>query len=339
MRILVHCTEYGAPWNEGTKNIARRLVEHLRARGDEVIVAARRVTAGESDAIAVGEGHVSTFALTGAVARANRVDVVHSIQSLSALTVARCLALSRASGARTVLHVTGLGPMAMSLGAWLAVDRVVVGSPWLCRFFPSSDVVYPTPGFDDVSPLEPPPPTDEPVIAFLGAFEPGRGVETLLAATAVLRERGVRFRLKIAWNGVGGAEGKARVTATARGYGVPLEIAGTVDTRRFYGDAHVVVIPRVARTRMSLPLRIVECALLQRPVVVAKILGMDEVVGDMGAGFEPGDARSLADALEPLVADPARWNACRAAAVRRRSEFLPEVMLGQLERVYASLGS
>lgn len=339
MRIMVHCTEYGAPWNEGTKNIARCLVEHLRARGDDVLVTARRVTSDDGDAIPIGEGHVSTFALAGAVARANGVQVIHSIQSLSPLTGARCLALARASRAHTVLHVTGLGPIARSLGARLAADRVVVGSPWLRRYFPDADVVYPVPGVADISPLGPPPASGDPVVAFLGAFEPGRGVETLLAAGALLRDRGVRFRLKIAWNGVGGGEGRERVTAAARQHGIELDIAGTVDTRRFYGDAHVVVIPRVSHTRMSLPLRIVECALLQRPVVVAKILGMDDVVGDMGAGFVPGDARSLADALEPLVADPVRWEACRAAAERRRSEFLPEVMLGQLERVYASLGS
>jgi glycosyltransferase involved in cell wall biosynthesis len=339
MRVMVHCTEYGGPWNEGTRIIARAVAERMRRRGHEVLIGARTVTADSEGAMAIGQDRLATFALAGTVARAHRVDVIHTIQSLSTLTGFRCAALKRTSGARVLLHVTGLGPTTTAHGLLGKADRVVVGGPYLKRFFPAADVVYPMPGVADVTPLDPPPPTKEPAVAFLGAFEQHRGVETLLEACALLRSRGVRFRLKLAWNGVGGPEGRARVLRAAQASDINVDIEGTVDLRTFYRDAHVVVIPRVSMQRMTLPLRIVECALLQRPIVVARILGMDAIVRDMGGSFVPGSAASLADALTPLLTDPVHWRSCRSAAAERREEFLPEVGLERLERVYARLGS
>jgi glycosyltransferase involved in cell wall biosynthesis len=297
------------------------------------------VVDGADGAIAVGEGRLSTFALAGEIARAFGVDVIHSIQSLSTLTGPRCVALKQAGRSRLVLHVTGIGPHLFGRGSWGAADRVVVGSPYLRRFFPTADIVYPMPGVRDVSPLEAPTPGSAPTIGFLGAFERERGVETLLAACGILRARGLRFRLRVAWNGVGGESGRQRVLRAAQASDIEIDIEGTVDLREFYRDVHVVVIPRVSQMRMSLPLRIVECALLQRPIVVSRILGMDQVVGDIGGSFSAGVPESLADTLAPLLTQPDRWEACRVAAARRRDEFLPEVSLERLEHIYASINS
>lgn len=350
LRVLLQCAHYGPPWNEGVKNTVAQLASDLRRRGHTVLVAAR-VLSRDADgrapagAMEVGVSPIGGFIQSGVLAAAHEVDVVHTIQSANALTAARTAALARLAGCPVLLHVTGLGRLPLpllrsrGLGRRAGASAVVVGSPYLTRLYPGAEVLPPLPALDDTSPLEPASTDGPPVIAFLGSFEPGRGVEDLIRACQRLRAGGHAFELRLAWNGFGGPEGRARVTALARAQGVPLSLAGTVDRRAFYGAARVVVVPRVMRRRMTLPVRLVECALLERPVVVPRLLDMDRFVDGMGAAFTPGDPDDLARALASLLTDDARYRRCIQEARRRRGEFSPEATFARFDEIYRGLCS
>lgn len=73
------------------------------------------------------------------------------------------------------------------------------------------------------------------------------------------------------------------------------------------------------------------------PVVGTKVGGIPEIVldGETGLLVEPGDARALAEAVEALLADPARRERMGRAGVRMvRGRFSLEAMLDALEKVY-----
>lgn len=338
MRIAIHCSYYGAPWNEGVKNMVSRIVAGLEAAGHQAFVLPRILTGDEPTAMEVGDSLVSGFAHAGAIAREHGVDVIHSIQAITSLTGVRTALLRSFGRVPVLLHVTGLGRVQTGYRFGARAAATLVGSPYLLRYYPEARVMYAVPGLLDLSPLEPPNAT-VPVVGFLGAFERVRGVEDLLSASRCLLDRGVRHTLRMAWNGVGGESGYRRITERARELNLDITIEGTVDLREFYQSTRVVVIPRRAVQRMALPLRIVECALLERPIVVSRILDMEKAVGQMGRSFAVGEPESMADAIEAILRDDDIYNQCITAARGRRDEFLPESTIERLLTEYRQLCS
>src|SRR5207245_1366591 len=207
-RVLIVSTDYGPPWNEGEKNIARVLDGTLVEHGWRPSVCSRRDTT-----LAAGPHHTGSPREVAAAlrfwvevahaARERHASVIHLLSSVSSALGPKCCVITRLSGAALVLHVTGLAWPTRGYRALLSPDRVVVGGSYLRPFFP---------GAIDLPPLSPhlnprlqwdarqaAPSTSPERILYLGAMEPVRGVNTLVAAAALLATPD--FSLTLAWTG------------------------------------------------------------------------------------------------------------------------------------------
>jgi glycosyltransferase involved in cell wall biosynthesis len=164
---------------------------------------------------------------------------------------------------------------------------------------------------------------DAPVVAYVGGVSAVKGIEPLLAALAIVRERipGLRcimpgtdyepsrsFAARAA-RGVlpllGSGTLSQRVSRRIRDSGlekVCIRLPYTPDIVPILAAADVVVFPAL---RAHFPRPAVEAAALGKPVVASRLPGIDEVVEDGQTGLltPAGDPRALAAALERVLSD------------------------------------
>jgi glycosyltransferase involved in cell wall biosynthesis len=146
-----------------------------------------------------------------------------------------------------------------------------------------------------------------------------KGARYLVEAAALLRDRGVTFDVTF----VGARDAKlvpqmvaelglaSRVTLTGR-----LTLA---ELARAYGEAQIMVSPSLYE---GFGLPAAEASACGTPVVAAAGGALPEVIadGETGVIVPPANARALADAIESLLADPARCGALGAAGAKRMAE-------------------
>ncbi len=133
--------------------------------------------------------------------------------------------------------------------------------------------------------------------------------ELLVRATAILRRRGRLVRCLI----VGDGSRRALLEDSARQAGVGDWVVFTgqvphADVAAYYALLDAFVVPRRnERTgRNVTPLKPYEALAMERPLVVADLPALAEIVGpDRGLVFPADDAEALADVLERLMDDPA----------------------------------
>ena len=151
----------------------------------------------------------------------------------------------------------------------------------------------------------------------VAALSARKGHRDLLAAHALLRERGHDVELTI----VGDGPERAGLEAEA----ARLGIAGTVtfagalahdDVVARYAEADVFCLPSYAE---GVPTVLMEAMACGVPVVSTRINGTPELVtdGESGTLVAPGQPAALADALEALVADEQRRTRHGEAGRRR----------------------
>jgi glycosyltransferase involved in cell wall biosynthesis len=201
-----------------------------------------------------------------------------------------------------------------------------------------------------------PPPTDElpsrgtfrrqhhvgdgPLVMFLGALSPRKQPEVLARAISEMPRSDVQ--LVVAGNDMGFERFTRRVvdnvglTARTRFTGL---LTGT-DRFAALADADIVVYPSRDEVFGLVPL---EALQVGTPVIVCDDCGCGEIVREIGGGLvvPPGDSRRLALALDEMLSDLANWRAAaRLAAIEIARRFHPDVVCGQLERVYCdAIGS
>jgi glycosyltransferase involved in cell wall biosynthesis len=222
------------------------------------------------------------------------------------------------------------------IGAYDAVDRFVCPSMFLhdklleAGFEPGR--LQHIPNFSS-APLATNPHAPGGDVLSLGRLSQEKGIDTLIRACALAPAR----RLRIA--GEGPLSGALRQLAD--------ELA--VSTTAFLGQldgpevldeldhAGVVVFP--ARGYENMPLAIVEAMARRVPVVVTDIGGSPEIVSGGGGGLTvpPDDPVALRQAIDRFD-DPVLAAELGDDGVRRvRERFTPEVVLPQIERLYAEL--
>lgn len=162
---------------------------------------------------------------------------------------------------------------------------------------------------------------DETVVGYISSFTAYEGIAYLIEAVALLRERGRRVRLLL----VGDGEDRANLEAVAERTGLLAEgaviFAGRVphrDVERYYRTIDVFVVPRTNDrvSQLVTPLKPYEAMAMQKALVVSAVGALLEIVeeGVTARTFTPEDAVSLADAVEPLLDDPAARTALGEAA-------------------------
>ena len=171
---------------------------------------------------------------------------------------------------------------------------------------------------------------DGPVLGFIGAFHRYEGLDLLIDALPALLRLRPQLQLLLAGPGAQNDWLKARVQHHRVGASVVLH-----DTAQASADAHdihgihnphdalhaladVLVFPRLPKRAAELvpAQRLLEAMARGCLVAASSVGGHRELVdhGRTGMLFEAGNADALADAVNVLLATPARWPAMRGAA-------------------------
>ncbi|HYA71483.1 MAG TPA: glycosyltransferase family 4 protein [Thermoplasmata archaeon] len=175
-------------------------------------------------------------------------------------------------------------------------------------------------------PDEPAPFPDGPfTVGFLGRFERQKGVDVLLRAFALFRERHPEARLRFAGSGP---------VSIPSGNGVSLD-GWIPDSRTWLGGIHVLAVPSLPWENLgNSP---IEALANGVPSVVTEAGGLPETVGRFGTVVPPGDAPALAAALEDVATGYAE--AKQLALAGRawvREEFSTEQHLRRLLAIYTA---
>jgi glycosyltransferase involved in cell wall biosynthesis len=152
-----------------------------------------------------------------------------------------------------------------------------------------------------------------PVLGYVSSFTGYEGIRYLISAAAILRDRGRSVHVLL----VGDGDERAQLEQQAESLGLCADgsviFTGRVPHGRVldhYAVIDVFVVPRTADrvSQLVTPLKPYEAMALERALVVSGVDALREIVADGQTGlvFEPEDAGSLADTVEPLLDDPAR---------------------------------
>ena len=176
-----------------------------------------------------------------------------------------------------------------------------------------------------------------PVLSVVARLLPEKGHRHFLEALAALRGAQPRISGLIVGQGVMRAELEARSREL-----------GLLDSVRFLGErtdvpeilraTDILVLPSTLREGLSISL--LEAMAARRPVVASDVGGNRETIGDSGAGLvvPPADSRSLAVALEALLADPERAHRMgEAGRAKVERDFDIRRMVRQTETIYTDL--
>ena len=155
---------------------------------------------------------------------------------------------------------------------------------------------------------------DAPIIFYVGRVVHEKGIQVLIEAVPCIRARHPTARVVVA--GTGARLDDLRQYARERGVADVVQFTGFISDEerdRLYEVATVAAFPSLYEPFGIVALEaMVHCC----PVVVAATGGLREVVRlwDNGMTAHPGDAASLAWAINATLADPvaARWRAERA---------------------------
>jgi glycosyltransferase involved in cell wall biosynthesis len=167
---------------------------------------------------------------------------------------------------------------------------------------------------------------------YFGRLSPEKGVATLIHAAAAA---GVGLDVI----GTGPAEPALR--SLAAGHDVRfLGFLTGATLNAAVASARAVVVP--SEWYENAPLAVLEGAALGKPLLVARIGGLPELIVDEESGwsFEPRSVADLADRLRRIASLPDRDVAAAGMAARRRieDEFSPARYLERVRDVYGRLG-
>lgn len=150
------------------------------------------------------------------------------------------------------------------------------------------------------------------------------GLDTLIRAIGLLRDRGIKARAVIAGDGV--ARPGLQTLVSELGLDDHVSLPGRVTREQshlWYQALEVFAVPRkdtlVCRT--ITPIKPIEAMSNGTPVVASDLPPLRELVVDSGAGiaFEPGNAAEMADAIESLL-DPETYLRTSEAAIANAAD-------------------
>ena len=169
---------------------------------------------------------------------------------------------------------------------------------------------------------------------YFGRLSPEKGLVTLLYAAA-------RARVGVAL--VGGGPQAAELEAIAASAGADARFLGFLsgpDLDAAIGQARAVVVP--SEWYENAPLSVLEAAALGKPLIVANMGGLPELVTDGVTGwiFEARSVDALAERMARVAALPDDEVEAmgRAARAQVETEFSPRRYREDIRRVYTGLG-
>jgi PEP-CTERM/exosortase A-associated glycosyltransferase len=160
-----------------------------------------------------------------------------------------------------------------------------------------------------------------PVLGFIGSFYAYEGLDVLLRALPRLKAVLPQLRLVL----VGGGPQEHALKGEARRLGMEdtVVFTGRVphdQVSRYYDLIDVLIYPRLSMrlTELVTPLKPLEAMAQGRLLIASDVGGHRELIrhGETGWLFRAGDAASLADGVEQMLAARERWPQMRTAARR-----------------------
>jgi len=322
-------------------------------------VAARLRAAGVPVAsLGGGGGTLAALARLAAAVRRRRVDVLCGYGFRASLAT-RVLARMLSPGTRVVAGIRGLyvteieridGPrgrvvMAIEKMTSPLVDAYVANSPGALRVLERHGIAAPRLHWIanglDADRWTAPDRTDRdgpPLVACVGRFSPVKRQADLVAAAALLRDRGVAARFLLA--GIGPT--MPSVWDDVRRLDLEDEVRllgdlSTPEVAALLEDADVACLPS---SQEGMPGAVMEAMASGLPVVGTDVNGIADLVrdGETGLIVPVGDRVALADALERLVRDAAlRRRLGEAGRHRIVAELSLDRMLAETTALYGVL--
>lgn len=150
-----------------------------------------------------------------------------------------------------------------------------------------------------------PPPSDgELQVVYHGGLADRFGVQTLVQAVGMLRQRGAEVRLEVLGSDAEAAARLAAFAAEVAPEGVHVAPRPTpveqIPGRLEEADLGVVPTLRDDFTELLLPVKLLEYVHMGLPVVASRLPVIERYFGDDVLLAEPGDARSFAAAIEGI---------------------------------------
>lgn len=333
------------PWDSGIAHYAVTLAAEQRRRGWDVELWGRAGAPPVEAAAAAGVPTRVFYGLLDAwrrlpeLRRALREKGVRVLNAHTGSSHALALALA-AGGGPAVLRTRGdARPPSRGLLARLAARRTAafiganrVLASALASAFPSRrarHVPQGVPGPVEVDPLP-----AAPVIGLIGRLDPVKGHDVLLDAAAALKAR--RPGLKVRCAGEGRLRERLLWQLKPLGLDGVVELPGFVaDKWGFLSSCRVGVVASTGSEAVSRAA--LEWMAAGRPLIASAVGGLPELVehGRTGLLVPPGDARALAEAIESLLADPAKAESFGAAGrARWQKEYSPEPFFAATAAAY-----
>lgn len=145
------------------------------------------------------------------------------------------------------------------------------------------------------------------VVGIVKTLEPKYGVEVLVRAFSVVKNKTSNPKLKLLIVGHGAQEMELKQLVDKLGIASVTHFAGWVSVEKipdYHNAIDISVFPSICDE--SFGVAVVEASACEKPVIVSRRGGMPEVVAEDVTGLivPSGDVNALADAIEKLVADP-----------------------------------
>ena len=171
---------------------------------------------------------------------------------------------------------------------------------------------------------------DEPFILYAGSFAQQKGVGTLLAAHAAMRNR-----VPLVLIGYPAADAAPEVEAPPSGVDIHVNWpAGAVMAAMRRSAA--VVVPSLWREPS--PTVVLEAMSVGRPLVASMVGGIPELTGnDAALLVPPGDGEALRSAMDAVVSDLSLADRIGRAGQDRSSGFTSDVIVPRIEALYLEL--
>ncbi len=363
MRVLFVSKPVMPPWSDGSKNLVRDLVTHLRGVEPTVMASPGAPPLGPNVRQEAVYGEALRFApsrntlVLGRLLFGDPMDVWHFVfapNALSSMAARGAIAAQRARGwtGHVVQTVASRPKHWDGVRALLFGDRIVALSEWtrsrlLAGGTPASrlQVIPPcaprveAPAAEVAEVRAALRLGDGPVVTYPGDLEVSTGAPTVAAAVPEILRRvpGARVVFACRPKTPRAAEVEASLRAELAPVAEYVRFAGTVRSMAaLLGATDLVAFPvDDLYGKVDAPLVVLEAMALGKPVVVARggpleELGLPHV--------PPGDAEALADMVVRALQDgAAREQLGQEAHARWQARHTPEVMAAQYLQLYASL--
>jgi glycosyltransferase involved in cell wall biosynthesis len=167
----------------------------------------------------------------------------------------------------------------------------------------------------------------------VGELRPGKGVETLIDAVALLRQER-RLRPTLLLVGSGASQEALQEHAKKAGIADTTTFVPPQPIRQAFGRARVMVMPSHAE---SLPYVILEAAAAAQPLVATRVGGIPEIFGPYADELIPAnDVPALAAAVQAKLGEPEDVRRAKAERLRQfvNGRFALDAMVDGVLGVY-----